>query len=143
MKLKKTPIAKIYEAYSCLADERIKLEENKAMVTSSNGAKTYEVKWSGNNYSSNDNASFWQGYPGYPVIAVLMLKNSLPYDKDIIKYFKNINWHELNNKYKRDYDKVVEEVLANISYSTEKIKESTSKTYDYLINMDINIKRKV
>ena len=71
------PIAKIYEAYSCIADGRIELKDEDAKVTSSDNKKTYLVKWKDNVYSSNDNASFWQGYPGYPVIAVLMLQNKL------------------------------------------------------------------
>lgn len=137
------PIAKIYEAYSCITDNRIEMKENMAIVHSSDSKKTYEVKWQENNYSSTDNASFWQGYPGYPIIAVLMLQKNLPYYEECIPYFKNINWHSLNEKYKRDYDAAIEEVLNTINYDTNKIKEETEKTYEILKNMEINIKRKI
>ena len=97
---KMPPIAKIYEAYTCIADKRVQLEENRAFVTSSDGKKKYNVSWKENIYVSNDNASFWQGYPGYPVIAVLILQHKLPFKENIISLFKNINWHALNEKYR-------------------------------------------
>ena len=55
---KMPPIAKIYEAYTCIADKRIQLEENRAFVTSSDGKKKYTVLWKENIYVSNDNATF-------------------------------------------------------------------------------------
>ena len=137
------PIAKIYEAYSCWADNRIILENNEATVTSSDGKKEYTIKWKENDYSSTDNASYWQGYPGYPIIAVLMLQNKLSYNKEIIPFFKDINWHELNDKHKRDYDAAIEEVLETISFDKESIKKDTEKTYEELKNMPINVKKKI
>lgn len=137
------PIAKIYEAYTCIADERIKIEGNEAFVSSSDGKKNYKVKWKDNTYVSNDNASYWQGYPGYPVIALLILQNKLTYNNEIISLFKNINWHELNEKYKRNYDQVVEEVLSTISYDKNVIKSETEKIYEELKNLEIQIKKKL
>ena len=79
------PIAKVYEAWSAVADGRVKLhpDERRATVTSSNGEKEYTVSWDedGAAYSSNDNATYWQGYAGYPVIAVLMEQGALPLDR--------------------------------------------------------------
>ena len=148
--LKMPPLAKIYEAYTCIADKRIKLEENRALVSSSDGKKNYTVKWQGNCYVSNDNASFWQGYPGYPILAVLMLQKRLPFKEEIIslnedlKYvILHINWHELNLKYKRDYEKAVDEVLSKINYDTNEIKKETEKIYEELKNLPIEIKRKL
>lgn len=141
--IKYPPIAKIYEAYTCIADNRVEFYENEAIVTSSDGKKKYIVKWKDNIFASNDNATFWQGYPGYPVIAVLMIQNKLSYDEEIIKFFKNINWHELNNKYKRDYDKAVEEVLNNIDFDKGKIKGETNRIYEELKQMNINIQKKL
>ena len=45
-------------------------------VVSSDGTKKYRVEISadGREISSNDNASYWQGYLGYPAIAVLMAR---------------------------------------------------------------------
>ena len=141
--LKLPPIEKINEAYTCIADKRIEMKENEAIVSSSDGKKSYKIKWINNDYTSNDNATFWQGYPGYPVIAILMLQNKLSYNEEIVNLFSNINWHELNDKYKRDYDKAVEEVLNNIDYDSETIKKETEKIYEEIKNLDIQIKRKL
>ena len=60
------PIEKVYEAWSAVADGRVALhpDERRAAIASSNGAKTYTVAWNenGSTYSSNDNATYWQGY---------------------------------------------------------------------------------
>lgn len=141
--IKLPPKSKIYEAYSCIADNRIKMQENTATVTSSDRKKTYEIKWKDEDYSSTDNASFWQGYPGYPIIATLMLQNKLHFNKEVANLFANINWHELNDKYKRNYDAAVLEVLSHIEYDQDIIKNETNKIYEELKNLTINIKRKI
>jgi hypothetical protein len=69
------PLAKVYEALGAIGDGRVRIEDaRRAFVTSSDGTKTYEVDVDvdGREISSNDNASFWQGYLGYPAIAVLI-----------------------------------------------------------------------
>lgn len=141
--IKLPPIAKIYEAYTCIADGRIEMKENEAVVSSSDGKKKYSIKWKNDDYASNDNATFWQGYPGYPVLAVLMLQNKLNYNKVIVNLFSNINWHALNEKHKRNYDAAVEEVLNEIHYDTAIIKEEVNKIYEEIKNLNINIKRKI
>lgn len=143
---KMPPIAKIYEAFSVLADGRIKLEENKATITSSNDEKQYTVVWNENEITSNDNATVWQGYPGYPVIAVWLIKNRISYQKDIIKYFKNINWHEINKQNKRDYQKGIEDILNALredNIDTEKIEEEVNRIYFAIENLDFKIVRKI
>jgi len=67
VKWKLPPIVKAYEALGAIGDGRVKLlDERRALVTSSAGDKTYEVETSadGREISSNDNASYWQGYLG-------------------------------------------------------------------------------
>lgn len=143
---KMPPIAKIYEAFSVLADGRIKLEENKATITSSNDEKQYTVVWNENEITSNDNATVWQGYPGYPVIAVWLTKNKISYHKDVIKYFKNINWHEINKQNKRDYQKGIEDILNALredNIDTEKIEEEVNRIYFAIENLDFKIVRKI
>lgn len=137
------PIAKIYEAFTCIADNRIEMKENEAIVFSSDGKKKYTVQWKNNDFASNDNATFWQGYPGYPVLAILMLQNRLSYKEEIVNLFANINWHALNEKYKRNYDAAVEEVLSKIDYDIAMIKEEVNKIYEEIKNLDIHIKRKI
>lgn len=139
-----SPIEKIHEAFSAISDNRITLFENKATVYSSDKKKNYTVQWQDNEYSSNDNATYWQGYPGYPVIAVLMLEGKLTYDKEICALFKGINWKSLNDKHKRNYSKAVSEVLDELSKKDVDISavvEEVEKIYTNLSKLDITIKR--
>lgn len=114
--MKMPPREKIHEALTAIADNRINIDmkNNKAEVFSSDRSKKYIVEWHDNEYSSNDNATYWQGYPGYPVIAVLLLQNKLVLNKDISNYFKNINWKKINEEFKRDYTKAVESIYEGI-----------------------------
>src|SRR5699024_12336453 len=87
------------------------LKNNEALVTSSNGAKTYTVSWEDNIYHSNDNATYWQGYAGYPIIAVLMLQGKISFDQKLADNFTSVNWNEVNAKFKRNYAKAASEVI--------------------------------
>ena len=138
------PVEKIYEAYSALSDSRVIMEENSAKVFSSDKSKEYTVTWNENIYSSNDNASYWQGYAGYPIIAVLMLQKKLLFDDSFTDFFKNINWKELNAKYKGKYSKAVDEImegLKNSGVDTDKIYRKTEEIFEELKNLDIKCKR--
>ena len=105
------PIEKVHEAYSAVADERVELYDDYALVSSSDYKKQYEVRWFDMEYSSNDNASYWHGYIGYPVIAVLMIQGKLRYSKDVADNFKNINWKKLNTENKNNYAKSVDVIM--------------------------------
>lgn len=65
----------------------------------------------GSTYSSNDNATYWQGYAGYPVIAVLMLQGRLPLDRAAADGFAQVDWTDLNERCKRDYAAAVRAVV--------------------------------
>lgn len=58
------PIAKIYEAYSAIADGRVEMSDTKAYVESSDHKKCYTVRFDDHVYSSNDHATLWQHYAG-------------------------------------------------------------------------------
>jgi hypothetical protein len=111
---KQPTVAKIYEALGALADGRVKrVSPTSANVVSSSGDKTYTVEW-GDDFSwitSNDNASFWQGYLGYPIIAVLLLEGKIGYNKIVSEALKGIPWKELNTRHKNNYDQTIAEVL--------------------------------
>lgn len=110
--LKPSPIAKIYEAYSALADGRVlKAGENVYHIASSDRAKTYTVRKDGKIYSSNDNATLWQHYAGYPILAVWMTEGILPYDASLLSYFRGIPWKKLNTENKNDYAKAIQEAF--------------------------------
>ncbi|MCX7918508.1 MAG: hypothetical protein N3A72_02640 [bacterium] len=114
---KMPPIAKVYEALSAVADQRVNIiGATNAQVLSSTREKVYDIEWSADmqSFSSNDNASYWQGYIGYPIIAVLLKLGKLTYDNKIVGLLANIPWKEINLKFKRDYEKAVAYVLEQI-----------------------------
>ncbi len=135
------PEEKIYEAFSVLADNRYELTgEGKATVTSSGGDKKYQVSWSRLENKlkvfSNDNASRWQGYTGYPIIAVLMFTGMISIDRGIIRYFKDIPWNTLNKAHKNNYRAAVEEVLAPLNPDVQyHIREEVKRIYDRISEM--------
>jgi hypothetical protein len=113
-KWKLPPKAKIYEALSAVADNRVKIiGKTTAEVTSSSLDKTYTVTWNEDlsQITSNDNASFWQGYLGYPILAVLMETGTVSFNKKIAKDLAGIPWKGINKQFRNDYDKAVESVL--------------------------------
>ena len=114
---KMPPIAKVYEALSALEDGRVRiLEPGRAEVVSSSGDKIYSVEWSedGRRINSNDNASTWQGYTGYPIIAVLLATSRISCNPVVARPLAGVPWHELNERFKRDYAAAVESVLQEI-----------------------------
>lgn len=135
------PIEKIYEAYSAIADNRIIINTESANITSSNREKEYIVAWKENIYASNDSASYWQGYSGYPVIAVLMLQGKLSLNRNIANLFKGINWTALNKKHKRNYSEAVNEVISNINEDKQMIENEVNSVYEEIKKLDIIIKR--
>jgi hypothetical protein len=88
------PKAKIYEALSAVAESRVRIGDgNTATVLSSAGDKAYMVRWNPEltRISSNDNASFYQGYMGYPIVAVLMLIGKLRFSREVASHLAGIN----------------------------------------------------
>ena len=110
---KMPPAIKIYEALGAIGDGRVRLEdEHHALVTSSEGDKTYAVEISddGREISCNDNASYWQGYLGYPAIAVLLMRGLYRAPANVIDALVDIPWKEINRRFTNDHDKTLAEV---------------------------------
>jgi len=108
------PLVKVYEAMGALGDRRIRIESaTRALVTSSEGTKTYEVEISdgGHSIASNDNASYWQGYLGYPAIAVLIERGVIARPPaNAINGLSGIPWKEINRRFRNEYAKTIAEV---------------------------------
>ena len=108
------PLIKVYEAFGALGDGRVRIEDSvRAQVTSSEGNKVYEVETQGDGreISSNDNASYWQGYLGYPAIAVLIRRGLLhPPPDNVTDALAGIPWKEINARFRSDYAKTLAEV---------------------------------
>ena len=109
------PPIKVYEAVGAIGDGRVRAiddAQNVWEVVSSDGAKNYRVEISadGREISSNDNASYWQGYLGYPAIAVLMARGKLHASAEATRMLAGIPWKELNRRFKNDYARTAAEV---------------------------------
>lgn len=142
--IKMPPIEKIHEAYSAIADNRIVIGNDSAKVTSSNYTKEYIVTWKDGIYTSNDNASYWGGYAGYPIIAVMMLQGKLKLNRSIVEYFKGINWTELNSKYKANYKKAVSEIMDGLKASgidCDSIIKNVNEVYHQIELLNASCKR--
>jgi len=114
--LRRPPRIKVLEAAGAIADGRVVFTgDGCARVTSSMGDRVYTVCVDverGLAYS-DDNGTVYRGYVGYPIIAVLMLKGVLPFDKRIAEALKGIEWKRLNERYKRYA--VVERIVKGIA----------------------------
>jgi hypothetical protein len=115
---KMPPRAKVFEAFTAVADGRVRLTgPNSASVASSRGDKVYEVEWSedGGTMTANDNASYWQGYAGYPIMAVLLARGELHAESGAVNAMAGVPWHDLNQRFKRDYEAAVAQVLGALA----------------------------
>ncbi len=109
------PPIKVYEAIGAIGDGRVRpIDATHRVweVGSSDGAKKYRVEVSadGRGISSTDNASYWQGYLGYPAIAVLMARGTLHASAEATRALAGIPWKELNRRFKNDYARTTAEV---------------------------------
>lgn len=125
MKWEHPPIIKIYEALGSVADGRLEMNGNSCKVYSSTGNKFYDVTYDPDKRAimSNDNASYWKGYCGYPSIAFLMKAGVVSYDEEIAEILKGIAWKDINQKFKNDFDKTLEFILADKTEEDKKILE--------------------
>lgn len=140
--MKMPPEEKILEAYSAIADKRITMKDQEAECVSSDGSKTYAIAWDGDTYASSDNATYWQGYPGYPVLAVLLLQGRLTYDASLVSKMAGIPWKKLNDSHKRDYKAAAAEGMKDIP-EKEEILKLAAKNNEELSHLNLVIKRKI
>lgn len=141
---KMPPVEKVYEALGAIADGRVAMAEGGAEVVSSGGGKRYAVRWDGDVYSANDIATYWQLYPGYPIIAALMLQGKLPYREELATHLAGVRWDELNARHKRKYDAAVAEVLDGLrgkDVDTAAIERHVAEVFTLLEKLDLTVKR--
>src|SRR5271167_51662 len=111
------PPIKVYEAIGAIGDARVRAVDSDVApgtwdVVSSDGAKTYRVEISpdAREISSNDNASYWQGYLGYPAIAVLIARGFYRPPANVTDALAGVAWKDLNRKYRNDWEKTIADV---------------------------------
>lgn len=77
------------------------------------------------------------------MIAVLLLQGKLTLNREVSKYFKNVNWNQLNQENKRDYKKSLEQVLKDISLEEKtNIYKEMDKVYEEIKNLSIELTKK-
>lgn len=77
------------------------------------------------------------------MIAVLLLQGKLTLNKEVSKYFKNVNWNQLNKENKRDYKTSLEQVLKDISLEEKtNIYKEMDKVYEEIKNLSIELTKK-
>lgn len=137
------PVEKVFEAWTAIVDDRVQLFANHADVDSSDGTKGYVVRFDGDRYSSDDNATFWRGYAGYPVLAVMMLQGRLPFDKKEAKKWRDVNWKAINTRYRNNYAKAVEEIARERNIDLKNSYTAAENVLESLKQQNIQIKRKI
>ena len=136
-------ISKVYEALTSIADERFKMiGQNKAHCYSSSGNKYYEIEFDPTEFAmmSNDNTAWFTDSVSYPMIAFLMLKGEIKYNQTVAMQLKGIEWKDINQKFKNDYNKAVEFVLEGLKeqgINIESIKAEVQNIYKILIGLKI------
>jgi hypothetical protein len=142
-KLRLPPRAKIYEALSAVMDGRVTfISETAAEVVSSSRDKIYTVKWNADltKITSNDNASHWQGYLGYPIIAVLLAAGRLDLDWQTARHLSGIPWKTINKQFRNDYDRAVNSVLKSLgekNVDVQAIRDEVEKIMTVLGRLDL------
>ncbi len=121
------PEIKVLEALGAIGDGRIEETEFGARVVSSDGTRTYTVRFDeeGWRVGSTDNGSVYRGYYGYPIVALLMLKGYLPLRRDLAEALRGIPWRKLNERYKRYWvvERIVLDRLKERGYDQSEVKE--------------------
>lgn len=112
MKWRIPPDIKVYEAFGCLADGRLREEKGEIRVYSSSGNKFYIVLYDAkqNAIMTNDNGTYWKGYMGYPAIAFLMSIGKIQFQEKHSVALKDIPWKDVNTKNKNDFEKTKKDV---------------------------------
>lgn len=152
----------VYEAFTALTDKRLRLvDEKTAQCFSSSGNKFYTITFeiSPDNLSnekqekisdreisimSDDKMAFFMGEVSYPILALLLEKEVITFDKKVLPYFEGIPWKDINQKNKKNgrnnYMKSVEEVLVSISENggdRALCEQEANRIFDELLKLEI------
>ena len=103
----------------------------------------YTVSWSddGSVYNSNDNATYWRGYAGYPVIAVMMMQGRLPLDRLEAERYADVNWKKINTEYHNNYSAALAEIEAVRDIDTRLTTEVADRVMARLSELPVTVRR--
>ncbi len=137
-KLKPLPKVKVYEAFTALVSNRIEIISNTDVelitkVFSSSRDKFYTVKFDkvGKQIGSDDNSAYFQNTASYPMLASLMKIGIIDFNLKIAELFRDIEWKKINTKFKNDYQKAVDFVIAEMKLDSDLV----SKIQDEVENI--------
>ena len=116
------------------------MSNTEAYVESSDHKKVYTVRFDEHIYSSNDNATMWQHYAGYPIIAVWMKQGKLKVNKSILPLFQDVNWKSLNQTFKHKYEEAIDAFFSTITCDQAMVRKVMQDTLDELKHMEYIIK---
>lgn len=112
-------------------------------MISSDHSKAYTVVLKENLATSNDNATYWQHYAGYPIIAVLLYEKEIEMNPELLQDFKSVPWKTMNQKNKNDYEKSIQEFLLPFQEEErEKIRKENEKIEEEEEVMKLNLEIK-
>ena len=138
--------SKVYEALGCIADDRIEISEDQktGKIYSSSRNKFYNLFWDAdkNGFYANDNSSFYKREISYTLIAFMMKIGKLPLEQKYSQMLKDIKWKDINQKYKNDFGKTVEEVnntLQENDEDVEGLKKYTEEIMEKVVELNIEI----
>ena len=146
------PEFKIYEALGAIADGRLELvtrpanseeteEEDLNIIQanqySSNKNKFYTIKYSPetSQIMTNDNATWFVGYLGYPALSLLLYIDRIKCDRSILKYFKDIAFKEINQKNKNNFQKAgveIDQILSERGLDLDLFKQECDSIFKQL-----------
>lgn len=131
----------IYEALTAIADGRVEVTENSAKVFSSSRNKFYIVNFDLKylSFMSDDNMAYYRDEVSYPMLAVLLEEKVIQYDENILKFFANVPWKDINQKNKNDYMKSVEEFLESRVNVRREIEGEVKEIFDKLLNLKLKV----
>jgi len=114
------------EAAGAVAGGRIRvLNDSEAEVMASEGDRTYRVFLDASRgiVDSDDNGTRFRNYIGYPIIAFMMVKGLLPYDRDIGDALKEVRWRSINQLFKnyRLVERYIKEELKRSGITYERV----------------------
>ncbi len=149
---KQPPLIKIFEALGTLGDkDRIKPcapSEKRSKselcwrVYSSERNKFYLVRANKdfNALTANDNGSYWQGYLGYPMIAVLLQEGLVKFNHRLADDLRGIPWKKINTRFKNNYEKTIEyclNLLERKGWQKKEVLKEINKIRGQLNNLKI------
>ncbi len=147
-KWEKAPKFKLYESLGVLADkDRLEVVSDDgdvitAHIHSSSRNKFYTVTYASKNKEimSNDNATWFVGYLGYPASSLLLYLGEIKYDKSILPFLDEIPWKDINQKNKNDFGKTqadVEAIYTSKGGDVKILTKEIDKIYKQLENLDL------